>query len=99
MPFNTGSSVLDLEDFLVSYCLLPRGAACYVIFSVSRRGWGFGNFLAEANAGKGLKLGRWMRPYMTYVLPLVIFAIFFVGIFTFPFADDFTLWGVVKSWF
>ena len=99
VPFNTGSSVLDLEDFLVSYCLLPIGAACYVIFSVSRRGWGFGNFLAEANAGKGLKLGRWMRPYMTYVLPLVIFAIFFVGIFTFPFADDFTLWGLVKSWF
>ncbi len=99
VPFNSGSSVLDLEDFIVSYCLLPLGAVCYVIFSVSRRGWGFDNFLAEANAGKGLKLGRWMRPYMTYVLPLIIFAIFFVGIFTFPFADDFTLWGVVKSWF
>lgn len=91
-PFASSSSVLDLEDFLVSNCFLPLGSLCYVLFCTSRYGWGFDNFLAEANAGTGLKLKRWMRPYMTYVLPAVIAIIFIVGIFSFPFADDFTLW-------
>ena len=93
VPFASGSAVLDLEDFIVSNCCLPLGALCYVLFCVSKRGWGFDNFIAEANAGKGLKLQRWMRPYMTYVLPVVIAALFVVGIVTFQFADGFTIWG------
>ncbi|MBR2634980.1 MAG: sodium-dependent transporter [Clostridia bacterium] len=92
VPFASGSSVLDLEDFLVSNCFLPLGALCYVLFCVSKMGWGFDNFMAEANQGKGLKLKKWMRPYMTYVLPAVIVALFVIGILNFSFADDFTLW-------
>ncbi len=99
VPFASGSSVLDLEDFIVSYCCLPLGALCYVIFCVTKKGWGFDNFIEEANAGKGLKLGKWIRPYITFVIPVVIIAIFIIGIFTFQFADNFTLWGFVKSLF
>lgn len=99
VPFASGSSVLDLEDFLVSYCALPLGALCYVLFCVSKKGWGFDNFLAEANAGKGLKIKKWMRGYMTYVLPLIIIAIFIIGILNFPFADNFTVWRFIKGLF
>ena len=99
VPFASGSSVLDLEDFIVSYCCLPLGALCYVLFCVTKKGWGFDNFIEEANAGKGLKLGKWIRPYITFVIPVVIIAIFIIGIFTFPFADNFTIWGALKSLF
>ncbi|MBQ4036504.1 MAG: sodium-dependent transporter [Clostridia bacterium] len=93
VPFNTGSSVLDLEDFFVSYCALPLGSLCFLLFCVSKKGWGFDNYLNEVNTGKGLKMGRWIRPYMTYVLPVIIIALFIIGIVTFPFADNFTIWG------
>ncbi|MBQ4119530.1 MAG: sodium-dependent transporter [Clostridia bacterium] len=99
VPFASGSSVLDLEDFIVSYCCLPLGALCYLLFCVTKKGWGFDKFIEEANAGKGLKLGKWIRPYMTYILPIVIIAIFIIGIFTFQFADNFTIWGYIKSLF
>ncbi len=99
VPFAKGSAVLDLEDFLVSNCALPLGALCYLLFCVSKKGWGFDNFFEEANAGKGLKLKRWMRPYLTYVLPLIIIALFIVGIVTFRFADDFTVWDWLKGLF
>ncbi len=99
VPFNSGSSVLDLEDFLVSYCALPLGALCYVLFCVSKKGWGFDKFIEEANAGKGLKLGRWVRPYLTYVLPIIIVVLFGIGILTFPFADNFTVLEWVKGLF
>ncbi len=82
---------MDLEDFLVSNCLLPLGSLCFVLFCVSKMGWGFDNFLQEVNTGKGLKVGRWIRPYVTYVLPLIIVLVFLIGIFTFEFADGFTL--------
>ena len=96
-PFTSTSNIMDLEDFLVSNCLLPLGALCYELFCVTRYGWGFDNFLAEANTGKGLKLHKCMKPYFTYVLPTVIAVIFFIGIFTFPFADNFTLWDWLKG--
>ena len=99
VPFNTGSSVLDLEDFIVSYCALPLGSLCYVLFVVSKKGWGFDNFLTEANTGKGLKIGKWIRPYMTYVLPFIIIALFVIGIANFPFRDNFTIWGWIKTLF
>ncbi len=99
VPFAKGSSVLDLEDFLVSNCCLPLGALVYVLFCVSRKGWGFDKFLAEANAGKGLKMPRVLKPYLTYVLPVVIGAIFLIGIFNFPFADDFTILKWIKALF
>lgn len=97
VPFASGSSVLDLEDFVVSNCLLPIGSLCYVLFCTTKKGWGFENFLKEANEGKGLKLPRFIRPYLTYVLPIIITAIFFIGIFTFEFKDNFTIINWVKS--
>lgn len=98
-PFTENSSILDLEDFLVTNCLLPIGALIYVLFCVSKKGWGFDNFLNEANTGKGLKIKPWMRPYMTYVLPAVIVFLFVVGILNYEFADDFTVLGWIKSLF
>lgn len=99
VPFASGSSFLDLEDFLVSNCALPLGSLCYVLFVTSKKGWGFDNFMEEVNAGKGVKLGKWIRPYMTYVLPIIIIALFVIGIATFQFADNFTIWGWIKSLF
>ena len=99
VPFASGSSVLDLEDFLVSFCALPLGALCYVLFCVTKKGWGFDNFFNEANSGKGLKLKKWMRGYMTFVLPVVIIVIFIIGIATFQFTDNFTIWGWIKGLF
>lgn len=99
VPFKSGTSVLDLEDFIVSNCFLPLGSLCYVLFCVSKKGWGFDKFFAEANTGKGMKLKRWMKPYFTFVLPCAIIIIFFIGIFTFEFADGFTLWDSVQKLF
>ena len=98
-PFADGSTVLDLEDFVVSNICLPLGSLCYILFCVSKYGWGFDNFLAEANTGKGLKLKVWMKPYLTYVLPVVIVFLFFVGIFTYEFAEGFTIISYMGSLF
>ncbi len=68
--------VLDIEDFAVSQVLLPVGAIIIVLFCVIKRyGWGFDNFVAEANTGKGLKIAKWMKPYFIYVLPVVVLAV------------------------
>lgn len=96
-PFNSGTNVLDLEDFLVSNCLLPIGSLIYVLFCTSKKGWGFDNFITEANTGKGLKVSRCLRPYLTYVLPLIIVFVFVMGILNFEFADGFTILGWLKS--
>ena len=80
-PLGPGTGVLDLEDFIVSNILLPLGSLVYVLFCVSRYGWGWDKFVAEANEGTGLKVARWMRPYMTYVLPVLVIILFLVGIF------------------
>ncbi len=98
-PFDSESSVLTLEDFIVTNCLLPAGALCYILFCVSKKGWGFENFIEEANTGKGLKLKKWMRSYMTYVLPTVIVIIFITGILNFQFDDNFTILGWIKNKF
>ncbi len=79
-PLGAGTNVMDLEDFLVSNIILPLGALVYLLFCVSKKGWGWKNFQEEANTGKGLKLGNWMRPYMTYVLPVVILIVFIMGL-------------------
>lgn len=80
-PLGEGSAVLDLEDFLVSNILLPLGSLLIVLFCTLRYGWGWKNFVAEANEGKGLKVANWMRWYMTIVLPIIVLVIFFMGIF------------------
>lgn len=68
---------------LVSNIILPVGSLIFLLFTVSKRGWGWKNFLAEANAGKGLKVKPWMRGYMTYVLPFLFLAIFIIGLVTY----------------
>ncbi len=82
-PFGDGSTIMDLEDFIVSNLLLPIGSLCFVVFCVTKYGWGWKNFTKEANTGKGLKVKNWMRGYMTYVLPVVIVLLFGIGLYNF----------------
>ena len=79
-PFGEGSNVLDFEDFLVSDILLPLGALAFAFYCCHRYGWGWEKFLAETNAGEGLRFPRWVRRYCAYVLPLVIATIFVLGL-------------------
>ncbi len=79
-PRGAGSTVLDLEDFLVSNLFLPLGSLVYVMFATGRCGWGWDNLVAEANQGKGLKMARWMRLYMTYLLPVIVLIVFLLGL-------------------
>ena len=78
-----GLSIMDFEDFLVSNILLPVGSLIFSIFCVCRYGWGWKNFVAEANTGKGFKVANWMRLYMTYVVPAVIVFLFVYGLYNF----------------
>ncbi len=75
-----GHDILDSEDFLVSNIMLPLGSLIFVLFCTTRYGWGWEKFMKEANEGTGLKVAKWMRPYMTYVLPVIVFVIFVVGL-------------------
>ena len=85
-PFGEGTAVLDLEDFVVSNLLLPLGALVFTLFCVTRYGWGWKNFMAEANTGKGLKVRPWMRWVMTIAIPIIILVIFIMGLITFDFS-------------
>ena len=80
MPFGEGSNIMDLEDFIVSNVALPIGSLVFVLFCVTRYGYGWNNFVEEANQGKGLKIKKWMRGYMTFVLPTMVIAVFIIGI-------------------
>lgn len=71
-PRGAGSTVLDLEDFLVSNVLLPVGALVYLLFCVTRYGWGFENYLAETNTGEGFKMPKGIRIYVTFILPILL---------------------------
>lgn len=75
-----GKNIMDMEDFAVSNILLPLGSLLFVLFCVTRYGWGWDKFVKEANEGKGLKVATWMRPYMTFVLPVIVLVLFLVGI-------------------
>ena len=79
-PLGAGSNILDLEDFIVSDILLPLGSLAFALFCCHRYGWGWKKFLAEANAGRGIRFPAWLRPYCAYVLPLVIVFVFVVAI-------------------
>lgn len=77
-----GLGIMDLEDFAVSNLLLPIGSLFYVLFCVTRYGWGWDRYFAEVNLGdRGARLPRWIRPYMTYVLPLIILAVLAMSVF------------------
>ena len=82
-PFAAGTSVLDIWDFIVNMNLLPLGCLVYTLFCCNRWGWGWDNLLAEANAGKGLKVKNWMKPLFRYVIPVVVVFLYVYGLITF----------------
>ena len=82
-PLGEGTNVMVLEDFFVSNLALPLGSLVFIMFCVTRYGWGWDKFEAEANEGIGLKVQKWMKPYVTYVLPVMVAIIFVVGILSY----------------
>ena len=83
-PFAPGSSFLDFWDFIVSNNLLPLGSLIIALFCCSKRfGWGWENFKAEANTGKGLKVQDWMKPIFQFVVPVGILVVYIMGLVTF----------------
>lgn len=79
-PLGAGSTILDLEDFIVSQLLLPLGSLVYLLFCTSKYGWGFENYKKEANIGQGMKVPNWMKFYVTIILPIVVIFVFVNGI-------------------
>lgn len=79
-PLGEGSTILDLEDYLVSNILLPVGSLIFVAFCISNKGWGFERFMEEANTGKGWKVPKWMKGYVRFVLPVMILIVVLLGI-------------------
>ena len=75
-----GRDVLDFEDFLVSNLLLPIGSLVYLLFCVTKWGWGWDKYLAEANAGEGIKMPRWLKPVFQFVLPILVLVILIQGL-------------------
>lgn len=75
-----GRDVLDSEDFLVSNLLLPIGSLIYLLFCVTRWGWGFDNYLKEANTGKGMKISKHLKLYFQFILPILILIILIQGL-------------------
>ena len=75
-----GRDVLDSEDFIVSNLLLPIGSLVYLLFCVTKWGWGFEKYLDEANTGKGLNISKKLKPYFQFILPLLILFILIQGL-------------------
>lgn len=83
-PFAEGSAWLDFWDFIVSNNLLPLGSLIFALFCCSKRyGWGWDNFIAEANTGKGMKVKNWMKPIFKYVVPVVVIFLYIYGLVTY----------------
>ena len=83
-PFADGSAWLDFWDFLVSTNLLPLGSLAFALFCCNKFGWGWDNFIKEANTGKGLKVQPWMKPIFCYVVPCAIIVLYITGLISFP---------------
>jgi len=77
-----GMNIMDIEDFLVNSLFLPVGSLVIVLFCVSKKAWGWDNFIAEANTGKGAKIRSWMRFYMKWILPVIIGIVFALGMYS-----------------
>ena len=82
-PLGKGTMILDLEDFIISYNLLPLGSLIYLLFCVTRYGWGFDNYLKEVNTGEGMKLPRAFKGYFQWVLPVIILVVLIQGYINF----------------
>lgn len=83
-PFADSTNVLDLWDFTVNVNLLPLGSLVFAIFCCNRYGWGWDNFMLEANTGKGLKVRSWMKPLFRYVIPAVVIFLYIYGLVVYP---------------
>ncbi len=80
-PLGAGTGILDLEDFIISNNILPLGSLVYVLFCTSKKyGWGWNNFIKEANEGNGIKFPKWLRIYAKYILPVILVAFWVIGI-------------------
>ena len=78
-PLGAGSTIMDLEDFIVSYNILPLGSILFVLFCVRKNGWGWDNFVAEVNTGNGMSLSHKLRWYMNYIVPTLGILIYLGG--------------------
>lgn len=78
-PIGAGSTIMDLEDFLVSYNVLPLGSLIFVLFCTKKNGWGFESFLEEANTGSGIRFPKILKGYVSYVVPLLIVLVYLKG--------------------
>ncbi len=82
-PLGANTNIMDLEDFIVSNNILPLGSLVYVLFcTLDKKGWGWNNFLTEANLGKGLKVHKRLRVYCKYVLPIILIILWVQGYVT-----------------
>lgn len=101
-PLGSGSTVMDLEDFLVSNNILPLGSVIYLLFCTHKNGWGWNNFIREANSGSGLKFPQFVRRYMTYALPWIVVIIYLKGYYD-KFSTQntavFAVWMVIAAAF
>lgn len=82
-PFAEGTTWLDFWDFIVSNNILPLGSLVLALFCCNKFGWGWDNFISEANSGKGLKVKKWMKPVFQYVVPIAIGFIYIYGMVNF----------------
>ena len=82
-PFADGSAWLDFWDFIVSTNALPIGSLVFALFCCWDKGWGWDNFVKEANTGEGLKVQSWMKPIFKYLIPVVVVFIYIYGLATF----------------
>ncbi len=82
-PLGAGTDILTLEDFILSYNLLPIGSLVYLLFCVTHYGWGFDNYLQEVNTGQGIKMPRAFKPYFQWVLPVIILIVLIQGYINF----------------
>lgn len=82
-PLGAGTNIMDLEDFIISNNILPLGSLVYVLFCTSKKyGWGWDNFLEEANTGSGVRFPKWLRIYAKYLLPIILLAVWVQGYIT-----------------
>ena len=92
-PFGPTSNILSLEDFIISQNILPLGSLVFLFFSVSKNGYGYDNFIKEANTGEGLNFPKKLKPYFLFVIPTLIIAVYIKGYYDFFIAEG--LSGVI----
>ena len=78
-PLGAGTNIMDLEDFIVSNNFLPLGSLGYLLFCTRKNGWGWDNFIAEVNAGTGMKFPKCLKNYVAYGIPAIIIVIYLKG--------------------